>query len=311
LAERRSDIFGVGDEAAQEAEIGQKMGEEERRSRDDKAQWEGHASSADASRGARTNVTLMEQIEQIHRSKGLIPDNSKDGIGPKTSQVVISAPPAQMVPPPRTPVPPPGVRSAAPMTPAVQAVVGMMPIRPTQPMIVTNQPFFMAPQAGAAMLNAAFPGLAPTMVPRPPLPPMPDSGEPYAKRMRGEESLMPEADFLTRSPPVVSVRVSVPSVTDKPGDHSIGKKICKLFSYFLTILEWKLMGQTLTFNMNLRDSITTLKSNLFDELALPPGKQKLQLENMFLKDSNSLAFYNITANNMIVLQLKERGGRKK
>ena len=34
LAERRTDIFGVGDEAASEAMIGQKMGEEEVRLRD-------------------------------------------------------------------------------------------------------------------------------------------------------------------------------------------------------------------------------------------------------------------------------------
>lgn len=217
LAERRTDIFGVGDEAAQEAEIGQKMGEEERRSQGDKLQWDGHSSTADAaSRAARTNVTLMEQIEQIHRSKGLIPDNSKDGIGPKVG----SGPPAQMVPAPqvRAPVPPPTIRAAAaPMTPAVQAVVGMMPIRPAQAMIVTPQPFFLPTQSGA-MLNAAFPGLAPpAMVPRPPLPPMPDSGEPSAKRMRGEESLMPEADFLARNPPVVTVKVSVATVSDKPG----------------------------------------------------------------------------------------------
>ena len=33
LAERRTDIFGVGDEAASEAMIGQKMGEEEVRKR--------------------------------------------------------------------------------------------------------------------------------------------------------------------------------------------------------------------------------------------------------------------------------------
>ena len=31
LAERRTDIFGVGEEAAQEAAIGKKMGEEETR----------------------------------------------------------------------------------------------------------------------------------------------------------------------------------------------------------------------------------------------------------------------------------------
>jgi splicing factor 3A subunit 1 len=289
------------------------MGEEERRSRDDKVQWDGHSSTADAaSRAARTNVTLMEQIEQIHRAKGLIPDNSKDGIGPKAG----SGQPGQIVSAPivRGPVPAPAVRAAAPMTPAVQAVVGMMPIRPPQAMIVAPQQFFMSGQPGA-MLNAAFPGLAPpAMVPRPPLPPMMDSGEPYAKRMRGEESLMPEADFLVRNPPVVSVKVSVPSVSDKPGkllDLPPPNPKISQQNFLLSILEWKLNGQMLTFNMNLRDTIATLKSNLFEELTMPPGKQKLQLENMFLKDSNSLAFYNVTANNVIMLQLKERGGRKK
>ena len=32
---------------------------------------------------------------------------------------------------------------------------------------------------------------------------------------------------------------------------------------------------------------------------------------MFVKDSNTLAFYNITNGTTVQLQLKERGGRKK
>merc|ERR1712156_811177 len=86
LAERRTDIFGVGEEAAQEAAIGKKMGEEEtRRSAEpEKVTWDGHSSSAEAAaRAARVNISLNDQIEQIHRNKGLIPDSSKENVGPK------------------------------------------------------------------------------------------------------------------------------------------------------------------------------------------------------------------------------------
>lgn len=63
LAERRTDIFGVGEEAAQEAAIGMKMGEEERRLIDDKIQWDGHTSSAEATaRMARANISLNDQV---------------------------------------------------------------------------------------------------------------------------------------------------------------------------------------------------------------------------------------------------------
>lgn len=35
------------------------------------------------------------------------------------------------------------------------------------------------------------------------------------------------------------------------------------------------------------------------------------LQNIFIKDSNSLAFYNITNISVVQLGLKERGGRKR
>ena len=41
------------------------------------------------------------------------------------------------------------------------------------------------------------------------------------------------------------------------------------------------------------------------------GKQKLQYEGIFIKDSNSLAYYNMASGAVIHLALKERGGRKK
>uniref|UniRef100_A0A182ISS2 Splicing factor 3A subunit 1 n=1 Tax=Anopheles atroparvus TaxID=41427 RepID=A0A182ISS2_ANOAO len=65
LAERRTDIFGVGDE---EAAIGKKLGEEEPR-KDDRVTWDGHTSSVEAAtRAARANITLEAQIHQIHKA---------------------------------------------------------------------------------------------------------------------------------------------------------------------------------------------------------------------------------------------------
>merc|ERR1712029_1252196 len=222
LAERRTDIFGVGEDAAQEAGIGKKMGEEDRRQTEEKITWDGHSSSAEAAaRAARANISLNDQIEQIHRSKGLIQD-VKGSIRPhSTSSVAMTAP----------------------------APVNVVSV-PPQPM-----------------------------------------EEPPSKRARGEDNLMPEADFLARNVSPVTFRILVPSASDKP--------------------EWKLNGQMLAVTLPLSDPISAMKAKIHEETGMPPGKQKLQMENIFFKDSNTLAFYNIYPNTVVHLQIKERGGRKK
>lgn len=59
MAERRTDIFGVGDE---ETAIGKKIGEEDKK-KDDKVTWDGHTSSVEAAtRAARANITLEDQV---------------------------------------------------------------------------------------------------------------------------------------------------------------------------------------------------------------------------------------------------------
>ena len=84
------------------------MGEEERRAAEpDKITWDGHSSSAEAAaRAARANISLNDQIEQIHRSKGLIQDTAKESIGPQsTSNAPITAPPVNVVSvPPQVPL---------------------------------------------------------------------------------------------------------------------------------------------------------------------------------------------------------------
>merc|ERR1712013_660595 len=74
LAERRTDIFGVGDEAASEAMIGQKMGEEEVREPErSKNTWDGHSGTAEAAaRAARANISVNDQIEQIHNAPAAV-----------------------------------------------------------------------------------------------------------------------------------------------------------------------------------------------------------------------------------------------
>lgn len=57
--------------------------------------WDGHTSSVEAAtRAARANITLEEQIHQIHKVKGLLPDEEKEKIGPKPAGgAVVIAPP--------------------------------------------------------------------------------------------------------------------------------------------------------------------------------------------------------------------------
>ena len=224
LAERRTDIFGVGEEAAQEAEIGKKMGEEDRRLIDDKIQWDGHTSSAEATaRAARANISLSDQIEQIHRAKGLIPDSSKEGIGPKVGGKPAPKPlvkPAPPPPRPPQPAPPPPRPQHIPQIPQHVTGANMMPLRaphpPQPPMMIPQQPFFMAPQP--PIVHNPFGNIIPPhMQQQQQQKPQMDMGEPPSKRMRGEESLIPESEFMARHHSPVTFRVSVPNMSDKPG----------------------------------------------------------------------------------------------
>lgn len=129
LAERRTDIFGVGDE---ETVIGKKLGEEETR-KDERVTWDGHTSSVEAAtRAARANITLEDQIHQIHKVKGLLPDEEKEKIGPKpvagapsTSKIPTSVSAVPMPTQPQQPVQPP-VQPAMPIPPPMM----MPPMRP-------------------------------------------------------------------------------------------------------------------------------------------------------------------------------------
>jgi splicing factor 3A subunit 1 len=66
----------------------------------------------------------------------------------------------------------------------------------------------------------------------------------------------------------------------------------------------------ITLTLPLKDMVSVIKAKLNDELTMPPAKQKLQIENIFLKDSNSLAFYNILPGRLSTFSLYSRSANR-
>ncbi|XP_049842965.1 splicing factor 3A subunit 1 isoform X2 [Schistocerca gregaria] len=173
LAERRTDIFGVGDE---ETAIGKKIGEEDKK-KEEKVTWDGHTSSVEAAtRAARANITLEEQIHQIHKVKGLLPDEEKEKIGPKpvaagrsgsTQQQVQQQQQQQQQQPPAPPGPPPGMRSG-PQNPPIPGVpMGK------QPPVTTSAPPPPKPPPPVPPVQPPPPPPRPAVPPVPPMAPVP------------------------------------------------------------------------------------------------------------------------------------------
>ncbi|KAF4109760.1 hypothetical protein G5714_009012 [Onychostoma macrolepis] len=322
LAERRTDIFGV-----EETAIGKKIGEEEIQKPEEKVTWDGHSGSmARTQQAAQANITLQEQIEAIHKAKGLVQeDDTKEKIGPSKPHEISQPPLPSVIPnmpkpsPPvsNTPMAPPVRTTLLPAVPViprppVAPVVRLAPgqvLAPMPPMLHAprinvvpmppSAPHIMAPRPPPMVVPAAFVPAPP--VPQPPStvaapmppahPPPPHEDEPSSKKMKTEDNLIPEEEFLRRNKGPVAVKVQVPNMQDKT--------------------EWKLSGQVLNFNLPLTDQVSVIKVKIHEATGMPAGKQKLQYEGIFIKDSNSLAYYNMNNGSVIHLALKERGGRKK
>ncbi|NXY38291.1 SF3A1 factor, partial [Pomatorhinus ruficollis] len=326
LAERRTDIFGV-----EETAIGKKIGEEEIQKPEEKVTWDGHSGSmARTQQAAQANITLQEQIEAIHKAKGLVPeDDSKEKIGPsKPNEIPQPPPPSSASNPPA---------SAQPITSVPRPPTAFMPVQSSLGYPyggATKAPWealgsrtrgsvvfvvrgcllctqgvtvgcVVCPPSIAAFVPAPPVAPVPSPAPMPPVhPPPPMEDEPVSKKLKSEDSLIPEEEFLRRNKGPVTVKVQVPNMQDKT--------------------EWKLNGQVLVFTLPLSDqactssscpallcSVSVIKVKIHEATGMPAGKQKLQYEGIFIKDSNSLAYYNMTSGSLIHLALKERGGRKK
>merc|ERR1719163_719348 len=112
--------------------------------------------------------------------------------------------------------------------------------------------------------------------------------EPDAKKPRLD--LVPEEDFAARSPPSVKLIVQV-----------LGAELTGV-------------AQTLTLDAPIRGRVGELKGLLQQAgCTIPVARLKLyhQEKRLVLKDSNSLAFYNLVGGTVLEAKQQERGGRKK
>eukprot|EP00897_Mesotaenium_endlicherianum_P000066 jgi/Mesen1/1005/ME000120S00159 len=76
--------------------------------------------------------------------------------------------------------------------------------------------------------------------------------------------------------------------------------------------EEKLNGQSVDVTVeSVGETTGQLKERIAAEIGLPANKQKLNARAGFFKDSLSLAYYNVAPGDVVTLNLKERGGRKK
>lgn len=114
---------------------------------------------------------------------------------------------------------------------------------------------------------------------------------PVSKKPCPESKLITEEEFIASQNSPVNIHVKVPIVADK--------------------CEWNLKGQDLPLKVGLTDTILTVKQIIQEKTGMPPSKQKISFNGTFLKDCNTTAFYNLLSESTLVLQIKERGGRKK
>ncbi|KAL6735693.1 hypothetical protein Aduo_006109 [Ancylostoma duodenale] len=271
FAERRTDIFGVGAAGAEQTVIGRKLGEEAPQPTKQLI-WDGSEETREAhTLAVQSQVTIDQQIHEIHRQHGFLPDASKERIGaqPVTQQPVRTAAGATATTPavPRMQFPPPPAGS------------GLMPLPPGFVM-PTLPGGAIPPPPGGAM--PPLPGGIP-----PPPSSMPD-GAPPPKRQRTEDELEPEAEWLKKVNGTIDLRIQLP-----------------------VSAEFNMDGSIIGLQIDIASQVADLKQNLQDKLSMPTGKQKLIFDGFFLKDNFSLAFYNMKNQSFVILQIKERGGKNK
>ncbi|CAH0486315.1 unnamed protein product [Peronospora farinosa] len=181
------------------------------------------------------------------------------------------------------------------MAPPVVGAPGMIP-SPGMVLVppALSPPHMQAPGAMPLGVNNGPPGVGtgPPGVATAVVGPPGEDLEPAAKRQRtGGSSLLPEKEFASRHPGVVRLVVKVPNDPDNA--------------------QWKLEGQTLTIELDVKDNMRTLKQKLMAELQdMPVNKQQLKFSMGFVKDSLTCAHYNFVNGTVLELTVRQRGGRR-
>eukprot|EP01102_Stenamoeba_stenopodia_P010546 TRINITY_DN3192_c0_g1_i1.p1 TRINITY_DN3192_c0_g1~~TRINITY_DN3192_c0_g1_i1.p1 ORF type:complete len:637 (+),score=182.12 TRINITY_DN3192_c0_g1_i1:129-2039(+) len=257
----------------EEVEIGRALVEDETPQKSDKTIWDGHTASIARTSGAAAGMSIEEQIAAIHQKVAKPAEEKGPVVGPTfPSTLPIATPAAPAAAIPKLPTPP---------VPPMPQMAGMRP------------PLFPTPPLNPALIPGAprIPLVAPG-IPIPPVGihphPTPEE-EPQTKKQKLEGELIPEQQFLAENPGPINVKIQLPVV--EKGN-------------------WNLNGQTLEFTLNPGDTVARLKELVKEKLQMPQNKQNLKVPGQqFMKDANTLAFYNLRNDTLINLTVKERGGR--
>lgn len=214
--------------------------------------------------------------------------NRPDIFGSTDAEVskAVAAELSQRRPPQVTAPPPPPVTTTVPMTALPPALSRALPPKAMSPAIpLPSQQTLKAvppPPPAPRMAEDKRPGS-----------PVQEETEPEPKKLKvGSIELDDEIEFLEAHPGSAVIKILCPKVE---GNED-------------------LTGQTLQINVDsLKDNILDLKraiTPLVGELA--QNKQKLSTPGLgFLKDTATLAYYNLKDGSTIMLTLKERGGGKR
>jgi len=57
--------------------------------------------------------------------------------------------------------------------------------------------------------------------------------------------------------------------------------------------------------------VSDLKNTIQEKTGVPASKIRLSYEGLFMKDTYSLAYYNLVNHAVVQVHMKERGGKKK
>lgn len=282
IAKKRSDIFEKSEASPTELSSGVVDTSK-------KIRWDGSASSVEATKAALQATSHSAQIKEIAVAQAQVQQQLQQQPQPSPKVPMFPTPPIPLSSPPSFPIPPmpfpPGVPGQM-MPPHMQFPMPMMIMTPQGPMMVPPggmPPLFMPSPVPGSFLPMQMPvsqGTSSGM--SPPVPAMTVPGYPIPVK----QVPLPPSN-------ITSVKIKVPDDLSKE--------------------EWSFHGQLLDLPLpsgNLT-TIDAVKDMIASALGLPNSRQKLWIEGQSpFKNISTLLELGISQDSVILLGLKERGGKK-
>ncbi|KAI8805981.1 Pre-mRNA splicing factor PRP21 like protein-domain-containing protein [Cladochytrium replicatum] len=302
IAEFRTDIFG-GDEL----EVEKKLREEKfKAAQKEKAVWDGHTATIGS---VTQKVAGSISAEELYaREQKAMAFAAQQMIGPRVPGV----------PMPEIPEWAPGIVHPLPPRPFASGSFSI-----SAPHMSYEAAQYIAPQPASYEISSApymYQAPATTVPPQPfhgnltwTAPATRDiqedrqSEQPPAKRARVDEppphpSFLYESEFIRKYPGPITLHIRKPVVGDDPKAG-----------------EWQLDGSSVAVSaLDPKDLVSTLKERLSSITKIPYPRIKLtaydqgaqSIRPIVLKDTHTVAYYNLRDGESLALGLRERGGKK-